>query len=88
MSANPEYDRIVAAAVLRKFADQLTPLGLPFLFLICLPDEGASESSVARCSGGLTDYRNRAFMRAQFDKYMADWDAGKIAPNQKGAGPW
>lgn len=83
MSGNPELDSAMAKKALETLCGTLVPLGLPFIIVIGLPNEGQKSSGTARAGCGLSEAQNRRFLMTHLIKYMNDWESGKLKPNRK-----
>lgn len=79
---NLVLDREVASKAAAALCEKLVPLGLPFVVVIGLPNEGG-ESQTVRASCGMKNEANRQFMRDRLDEYLQKWDSGELGPNRK-----
>lgn len=80
---NLALDQEIASKVASDICEKLVPLGLPFVIIIGIPNEGGTESRTIRACCGMKDERNREFMRDKFEDYLGRWERGEIKPNSK-----
>jgi len=80
---NPEIDQAIASKAVRHMCNQIVPLGLPFIVIVGLPNEGDFVSSAVRAGGGLGAEENRAFMLERVKEYLELWASGEFKPNSK-----